>query len=117
MSWQTFIRTARPRFLPDSPALNASSRRHIVTANGVGVSAVTSSTATSVPARSIVAPALAPALASVSSVPDDVLGPPATDDPYGDLAGLDFGNGGAGTGGGYETDMPLPRGAEEDLLF
>lgn len=36
------------------------------------------------------------------------------DDPYGQLGDLEFGHGGAG---GYQTDIPRPRGAEEDLLF
>lgn len=32
---QTFIRTAKARYLPDSPALNPSSRRHLLTAHGI----------------------------------------------------------------------------------
>ena len=43
--------------------------------------------------------------------------PMDTNDPYGSLSDLDFINlGGTGGGGGYETDMPRPKG-EEDLLF
>lgn len=36
------------------------------------------------------------------------------DDPYSQLGDLEFGHGGAG---GYQTDIPRPRGTEEDLLF
>ena len=34
---QTFIRTAQAKYLPDSPALNASSKRHRITPQGMGV--------------------------------------------------------------------------------
>jgi hypothetical protein len=63
------------------------------------------------PANSLAAPgAEAEPLSPISNT--------ANDDPYGQLADLDFGGGaGVGTGGGYETDMPRPRGADEDLLF
>lgn len=41
---------------------------------------------------------------------------PINNDPYGQLSDLDFVNLGAGTGG-YVTDAPRPKGADEDLLF
>jgi AP-2 complex subunit beta-1 len=97
----------------DSPALNASSRRHLITANGMGITSAARITAPSVPSRSTAVPDLAPE----SAIPDDGPRSAVSDDPYGQLADLDFGNGVAGTGGGYETDIPRPRGAEGDLLF
>ncbi|ORY28285.1 vesicle-mediated transport-related protein [Naematelia encephala] len=110
----TFIRTARPRYLPDSPALNASSKRHLITPGGLGLS---SSSARRVSPPTITArPAATSAVAApVSPVEDSLQSPGADEDPYGQLGDLDFGNGG-GTGGGYEADVPRPRG-EEDLLF
>ena len=47
---------------------------------------------------------------AVPTTPSSAVGD--ADDPYGQLVDLDSGN-----GGGYETDVPRPRGAEEDLLF
>jgi len=38
-------------------------------------------------------------------------------DPYSLISDLDFANLGQGGGGGYETDIPRPKGGEEDLLF
>jgi len=113
-----FIRTARARYLPDSPALNSSSRRHLVTPNGLGIPSLPRVVAPSVPARPPTSSALTSS-APVNSLPDeDDIRSPLGGDPYNDLADLDFVNGGgAGTGeGGYETDIPRPRG-EDDLLF
>lgn len=39
------------------------------------------------------------------------------DDPYAQIADLDFGGMNGAGNGGYETDRPRPRGGEEDLLF
>lgn len=80
----------------------------------MGLGSVTRASAPTLPSRASTVPALAP----VSPLPDNDLRSPVCDDPYGQLADLDFTNGGGGgTGGGYETDMPQPRGAEEDVLF
>ncbi|EIW69990.1 hypothetical protein TREMEDRAFT_38658 [Tremella mesenterica DSM 1558] len=124
-----FIRTARPKYLPDSPALNSSSRRHLITPQG-GPSTVprivTSSNAPTIPTRPSAASttALAPTsnhgLAAVAG--DGNNGSPVTptvdgglfgEDPYGQLGDLEF----MDSSGGYTTDAPKPRGAEEDLLF
>ncbi|KAK1924965.1 vesicle-mediated transport-related protein [Papiliotrema laurentii] len=98
----TFIRTARPRYLPDSPALNPSSRRHLITPGGLAISSRPAA-APKVPQR--------PQAAEIAAAESPV----ANNDPYSQLADLDFG--GQGGGGGYETDMPRPKGADEDLLF
>ncbi len=80
----------------------------------MGIAVITKTNPPSVPSRTAAVPALAP----LSALPDVDARSPVTDDPYGELADLDFGNGGImGTGGGYETDIPRPRGGEEDLLF
>ena len=79
----------------------------------MGISTDSRPTVPSIPARPS-----AVSTAPIAPLPDDSALSPVNDDPYGQLADLDFG-GGAGTGGGYETDMPRPRGGgvEEDLLF
>ncbi|WVR05327.1 hypothetical protein IAU60_002341 [Kwoniella sp. DSM 27419] len=108
----TFIRTAKARYLPDSPALNASSKRHLITPSGFPSTALR--TMPSVPARpsvSIGSMATSQRAAAVGNSPLSPVGDP--DDPYGQLGDLEFVNG----GGGYQTDAPRPRGAEEDLLF
>ncbi|WWC69307.1 uncharacterized protein I206_103245 [Kwoniella pini CBS 10737] len=100
----TFIRTAKARYLPDSPALNSSSKRHLITPSGVSSTSIRSPP--SLPARPI------------SSIPTDTESPISpnggSSDPYGQLSDLEFVNGG---GAGYQTDIPRPRGADEDLLF
>ncbi|KAK4686665.1 hypothetical protein P7C73_g3451, partial [Tremellales sp. Uapishka_1] len=108
----TFIRTSRPRYLPDSPALNASSKRHLITPGGVLASA--GGLAPAIPARPTIA---IPSQRTVAPQPD--LLSPVNDDPYGQLDEFDFTNGGnAGVGGGYETDYPRPKGGDDDdLLF
>ncbi|WWC60935.1 uncharacterized protein I303_103511 [Kwoniella dejecticola CBS 10117] len=105
----TFIRTAKARFLPDSPALNASSKRHLITPSGIATSTTSIRSPPSLPARPI------------SSIPTNTMtdspmsrNEDGSSDPYGQLSDLEFVNGG---GGGYQTDIPRPRGAEEDLLF
>ncbi|CAK9786920.1 vesicle-mediated transport-related protein [Cutaneotrichosporon oleaginosum] len=108
---ETFIRTAKPRYLPDSPALNASSRRHLVQATTLFNPRPTPA----VPARPSAAPA-----ATASNGNGNGNGtrngeaPPSaasSSDPYAQLADLDL------LGGNYESDMPRPRGAAEDLLI
>ncbi|KAK8869651.1 hypothetical protein IAR55_000219 [Kwoniella newhampshirensis] len=119
----TFIRTAKARYMPDSPALNASSRRHLITPAGFASSVSTrpAVSAPSVPSRpTISTPAATSAnqqpLSPLTPVAEDLEGHSASDinDPYGQLGDLEFVNGG---GAGYQTDIPRPRGAEEDLLF
>ena len=84
-----------------------------MTPNGMGLAAITKASAPALPSRASTEPALAP----VSPIADNESRSPVSGDPYGQLSDLDFANGGGGTGGGYETDMPQPRGGEEDLLF
>jgi len=115
---KSFIRTARSRYLPDSPALNASSRRHLITPLGAPASTRPTS-APKIPQRpeglnvatAVGAGAAGGAGAMLMSPTDD-------NDPYGLISDLDFINlgGAGGGGGGYETDRPRPK-EEEDLLF
>ncbi|RSH79260.1 uncharacterized protein EHS24_001300 [Apiotrichum porosum] len=124
---ETFIRTAKPRYLPDSPALNSSSRRHLVSARGLNFTPRTasssggggggggggaSSSAPNMPPR----PAASNgndngAARGGSSQPTSPISP---DDPYSALGDLDLLG-----GGGYSNDAPKPRGAgaQDDLLF
>ncbi|WVW82912.1 hypothetical protein I302_104926 [Kwoniella bestiolae CBS 10118] len=102
----TFIRTAKARYLPDSPALNASSKRHLITPSGVSSSSFKAPP--SIPARPVTSTNTAQS--PISPAP----GGGISDDVYGQLSDLEFVNGG---GAGYQTDIPRPRGAEEDLLF
>ncbi|WVQ78541.1 hypothetical protein IAT38_000627 [Cryptococcus sp. DSM 104549] len=108
----SFIRTAKPRYLPDSPALNASSRRHLITPSGFANSAFSRSTVSALPSRPVAQQASQAPVSPISPVPNGGQG--GSGDPYGQLSDLEFVNGG---GGGYQTDIPRPRGAEEDLLF
>ncbi|XAO22694.1 hypothetical protein I312_101467 [Cryptococcus bacillisporus CA1280] len=115
----TFIRTAKPKYLPDSPALNASSKRHRITA--YGLPSLSRTVVPSLPARpTSYMPQTSPAPALTNTVPGaNPMQQPTrhraeNDDPYSQLGDLEFGHGGAG---GYQTDIPRPRGAEEDLLF
>lgn len=106
---ETFIRTAKPRYLPDSPALNPSSRRHLISGRGsIGfnprpVSSITpSASAPAVPARPDTVP-LPPAPTKGRAANG---GPPPPEDPYAQLADLDVLS---GSGGGYQADVPRPR--------
>ncbi|WVQ69912.1 uncharacterized protein L199_008135 [Kwoniella botswanensis] len=108
----TFIRTAKARYLPDSPALNASSKRHLITPSGSGMSSSALRAPTVLPARPVSSVPANNAQSPVS--PSAVTGGGISDDVYGQLSDLEFVNGG---GAGYQTDIPRPRGAEEDLLF
>ncbi|OXG85910.1 adaptor protein complex AP-1 [Cryptococcus neoformans var. grubii Br795] len=112
----TFIRTAKPKYLPESPALNASSKRHLITS--YGLPSLSRSIAPSLPARPT---SYVSQTSPTSTLPNTVPGAGSmqrdraeNDDPYGQLGDLEFGHGGAG---GYQTDIPRPKGAEEDLLF
>lgn len=114
---ETFIRTAKPRYLPDSPALNSSSRRHLVSAGGPAFNPRPNVSVPAVPAR----PAVAPSEAEVNGngTNGNTNGAPAaansaSNDPYAQLADLDLLNGASGD---YQADVPRPRGAREDLLF
>lgn len=109
---ETFIRTAKPRFLPDSPALNSSSRRHLVAAGGPAFNPNPRPNVPVVPARP------APAQAETNGANGNGMhASPTTaksDDPYAQLADLDL----LGGGGDYQADVPRPRGAaREDLLI
>ncbi|BEI91656.1 uncharacterized protein CcaverHIS019_0404760 [Cutaneotrichosporon cavernicola] len=105
---ETFIRTAKPRYLPDSPALNSSSRRHLVQATTLFNPRPTPA----VPARPAPAPNAAPANTNGNGSEDTPTPPPASSDPYAQLADLDLLG-----GGDYQSDVPRPRGAAEDLLI
>ncbi|ODN83344.1 hypothetical protein L202_01504 [Cryptococcus amylolentus CBS 6039] len=115
----TFIRTAKPRYLPDSNALNASSRRHLITPRGFPASAAVRSVAPPVvPARpvSTVNTTLQPQQPQQADSLNSPISPiAASNDPYGSLIDLEFGS--QGGAGGYQTDGPRPKGAEENLLF
>ncbi|KAI5452117.1 hypothetical protein NCC49_001055 [Naganishia albida] len=109
---QTFIRTAKARYLPDSPALNASSRRHLITANGVPARQYRKSTISTRPV-SQVSSGVRPASAYAPRQDDDRMFSPPNDgssDPYAQLGAL----------GDYQVDQPKPRGVsrggDEDLL-
>ena len=121
---QEFIRTARPKYLPDSPALNPSSRRHLITPKGASTSVPRSRPPPSmpnrpanldIPASERAAKGDADLIGEASPIDGGTNGGQFSDDPYGQLADLEFINGSAG--GGYQTDQPRPRGANEDLLF
>ncbi|KAI9637892.1 vesicle-mediated transport-related protein [Dioszegia hungarica] len=129
----TFIRTARARYLPDSPALNASSKRHLITPSGPApaLARLTISTS-SANSGALSTPTIPSRSANMASSPMPAASPlpdaspvngmrggggGGVDDVYGDLADLDFGAAGGGGRGGYETDAPRPRGGAEDLLF
>ncbi|BEJ14695.1 hypothetical protein CspHIS471_0404620 [Cutaneotrichosporon sp. HIS471] len=105
---ETFIRTAKPRYLPDSPALNPSSRRHLVQATTLFNPRPTPA----VPARPAPAPNAAPANTNGNGSGDTPTPPPTSSDPYAQLADLDLLG-----GGDYQSDVPRPRGAAEDLLI
>lgn len=110
---ETFIRTSKPRYLPDSPALNSSSRRHLISGRGsapFNPHPTGSTTAPAVPARPDTVPLPPTQSAKSSRVPNGAPPPPV--DPYAQLADLDVL---AGSGGGYQADAPRPRG--EDVLF
>jgi vesicle coat complex subunit len=107
---ETFIRTARPRYLPDSAALNASSRRHLVRPH----------VASGVPRLEKMP--VVPPRPSVTGNGADATGqaggpqraPSGTaEDVYSQLADLDL------LGGeGYTLDAPAPRrGHTDDLLI
>ncbi|WVQ98872.1 hypothetical protein IAU59_006003 [Kwoniella sp. CBS 9459] len=123
----TFIRTAKARYLPDSPALNASSKRHLITPAGYPPTAYKS--APSVPARPTISTStnLSASNTNNNNVGDSPITPLGggggagargsaedSNDPYGQLSDLEFVNGGVG---GYQTDIPRPNRGEEDLLF
>jgi len=124
----TFIRTAKDRYLPDSPALNASTRRHLQTPNGFPAASLAA------PLPSTSAPSLAPRptpppfptrQSQASTVhpldeDDDEQEEGRNNDPYGSLGGA-FGEGDEAEMG-YAADAPAPkrvgrRGAEEEGLF
>lgn len=100
---ETFIRTARPRYLPDSPALNSSSRRHLVKPH----------TSSSMAARAVKMPTIPPRTAESNGDANGTTQrqestgtpPPVSDDIYAQLAGIDL----LGGGGAYQTDMPRPQ--------
>jgi vesicle coat complex subunit len=109
---ETFIRTARARYLPDSPALNASSRRHLVKPHvAAGTSAPRVGKMPTVPPRPTDSNGGGAAQAQRQ---DSVVTPTtATDDIYSQLADLDLLG-----GGGYQTDVPRPtRGQTTDDLL
>ncbi|GMK59390.1 hypothetical protein CspeluHIS016_0704050 [Cutaneotrichosporon spelunceum] len=101
---ETFIRTAKPRFLPDSPALNSSSRRHLVQATAL----LNPRPTPAVPARPAPAPTAASSNGNGSRNEDTPTPPP----PYAQLGDLDLLG-----GDDYQSDVPRPRGAAEDLLI
>ncbi|KAL1405491.1 hypothetical protein Q8F55_009126 [Vanrija albida] len=108
---ETFIRTAKPRYLPDSPALNASSRRHLVMPRGTATSSFNPKSVP-VPAR----PTMESGNGNGSNGgerADTPQGGDLSDDPYSQLADLDL----LGGGGNYQADVPRPRGGTEDLLI
>ncbi|WVQ71823.1 hypothetical protein IAR50_001365 [Cryptococcus sp. DSM 104548] len=116
----TFIRTAKPKYLPDSNALNASSRRHLITPRGFSASAAVRSTGPPVvPARPVSTVNTNTAQLQPQQFQQADASPvspvTASNDPYGSLMDLEFGS--QGGAGGYQTDGPKPKGAEEDLLF
>ncbi|WVO14027.1 hypothetical protein L204_101652 [Cryptococcus depauperatus] len=111
----TFIRSTKPKYLPDSPALDPSSRRHLITQAGYPSA---KNLAPAVPLRPVANAHVPAAQASPllsTTLPQAGQGL-VGDDPYGQIADLDF-NEISGGVGGYQTDIPRPRGAEEDLLF
>lgn len=126
----TFIRTARARYLPDSPALNPSSKRHLITPQGFGLptlrtpssSPISASAAgPAIPARQVAniktsGASLAPHAPARGASGDSSspISPAIGDDPYGQLGDLELLNGQSG-GGGYEMDAP--RAQREHLLF
>lgn len=112
---QTFIRTAKAKYMPDSPALNPSTRRHMLLASGsvAKPAALLPTTSSSQAARSSapVAPPAAPSAVEAASPASPVIN--GSNDPYAQLDGV-F--------GAYATDAPAPQGvgrngAENDLLF
>lgn len=131
---QTFIRTSKPKFLPDSPALNPSSRRHLVTPRGTSMSAISKPRAISTPSSSVntSTPPVPARPTNTVPTPSNSNGDrieyvngnghnattttmQVSDDPYGQLGDLDLMS---PSGGAYQTDVPRPRrGQEEDLLF
>jgi hypothetical protein len=104
---ETFIRTAKPRYLPDSPALNSSSRRHLVQATALFNPRPTPA----VPARPAPAPVHTAAASNGNGNGDAPPSAASSSDPYAQLADLDLLG-----GNNYQSDVPRPRGAAEDLL-
>lgn len=129
---ETFIRTAKPRFLPDSPALNLASKRHLITAFGGPASRPRAPRTSDGPARASGSPAptgqpAVPARPVVNGGSGGGAGtengqPPAqqqqqiSNDLYSQLAEIDLLG-----GGGYQADVPQPRGGQgqqqNDLLI
>lgn len=136
---QTFIRTAKARYLPDSPAMNAGTRRHLQSASGFAARPTPPPSTSAPPTRpapppqgngaSLTAPPLPQRTSSSTSFMDDddpeqderpqqggdgrrpapVV---ASDDPYGALGAFDQGE------QEYQADAPRPRGGgRDDLLF
>lgn len=109
---QTFIRTAKARYLPDSPALNASSRRHLVSSNGMP------------PPRSHLKPSLSVRPTSQATDGARPTSAYATQDeersPYSPHAGSSDPYAQLGALADYQVDQPRPRGVsrngDEDLL-
>ncbi|WOO85516.1 AP-2 complex subunit beta [Vanrija pseudolonga] len=109
---ETFIRTAKPRYLPDSPALNASSRRHLVMPRGAPASSFNPKSVP-VPARPTMEAGNGTGNGGSGGERADTPQGDLSDDPYSQLADLDL----LGGGGNYQADMPRPRGGTEDLLI
>lgn len=117
---ETFIRTAKPRFLPDSPALNLASKRHLITSFGGPASRPRAPRSSDVAPQPTGAPAAAAEQPSVPARPamngtENGQAAQVSNDPYSQLAEIDLLG-----GGGYQTDVPQPRanqGQQSDLLF
>lgn len=124
---ETFIRTAKPRYLPDSPALNLASKRHLITSFGGPSARPRAPRSSDVAPQPTGAPASAPEQPTIPARPAmNGAGSGAengaaqqqqvSNDPYSQLAEIDLLG-----GGGYQTDVPQPRGnpgqQQGDLLF
>ncbi|PWN52662.1 Adaptor protein complex beta subunit [Violaceomyces palustris] len=134
---QTFIRNAKARYMPDSPALDETARKnassHLYSKPIPKGPYVASSTVPRGNLREPLnenEPGLGGAPPSVSgihsrngdeaSTTSALVGADQNgDDPDGDpyaMLGDDFGGFGASSGGGYATDAPKPKGDIDDLL-
>ncbi|GHJ87409.1 hypothetical protein NliqN6_3811 [Naganishia liquefaciens] len=108
---QTFIRTAKARYLPDSPALNASSRRHLIGPNGMAHRQQRKPTLTTRPVSQVTESARPESSYKAQQEADRFDSPVgASADPYAQLGAL----------ADYQVDQPRPRGfsrsGDEDLL-